>query len=155
MVWTPINHDFSALSSESYQLAQAPEAFRERPLRKRGARRLKLMEEINLSDDQKNKLAAIRDEYKEQIQSLRQQMHSERQKLRNLMAETVSETEIRDQHQQVAALGQSLHNLRFESMLRMRKVLTPEQRSQFVQLMKQHRHRGERGARERFPDSPQ
>ena len=108
---------------------------------------------MNLTDDQKNKLAAIRDEYQEQIRSLRQKMRSERQTLRNLMAGTSSETEIRNQHQQVSKLGQSLYNLRFESMLEMREILTPEQRSQFVQLMKQHRHRGERRARERVPDS--
>ena len=146
MVWAkpPINSDFSLITSESYQLAQAPEALRERPFRDRGARKLKLMEEINLSEDQKNQLAAIRDQYKEQIQSLRQQMRSERQKLRDLMAGTASMAEIRVQHQQVAKIGQSLHNLRFESMLEMRQVLTPEQRSQFAQLMKQHRHRGER-----------
>ena len=66
-------------------------------------------------------------------------MRSKRQKLQEMMAGTATEKEIRSQHQQVVQLDQKMDNLRFESMLETRQVLTPEQRRQFAQLMERHR----------------
>jgi Spy/CpxP family protein refolding chaperone len=144
----PASADFPGVTSQAQSLAQAPGGFRNRQVRERGLGGGKLMEQLNLSEAQKQQLAAIRQKYQGQIQQLRENMRSERQELRDLMAGTADEATIRRQHEQVVQLSQQMHNLRFESMLAMRQVLTVEQRSQFAQLMQQRQER----QRERFRD---
>ena len=56
-----------------------------------------------------------------------------------MMQGNASENDLRNKHQEIVSLRQQMGNLRFESMLEMRKVLTPEQRQQFVQLMQERR----------------
>jgi Spy/CpxP family protein refolding chaperone len=66
------------------------------------------------------------------------------------MNSTASASQIRSKNQQVEELQQQLQKLRFESMLEMREVMTPEQRAKFVQLMQQRRQqKGERAGKNR------
>ena len=46
---------------------------------------------------------------------------------------------MRDKHRQIMGLRQQLEEIQFESTLAMREVLTPEQRTQFSQMMQQRR----------------
>jgi Spy/CpxP family protein refolding chaperone len=55
------------------------------------------------------------------------------------MAGNASADEIRAKHRQVQELRQQMEEVSFESMLAMREVLTPEQRSQFARLIEQRR----------------
>jgi Spy/CpxP family protein refolding chaperone len=135
----PTSADFLTITSQTQSLAQATGQPRNRQVRQRGVEGGKLMEQLNLSDAQKQQMSAIRQKYQGQTQQLQDKIRSERQKLQDMMAGTASEAAIRSQHQQVNQLSQQMHNLRFESMLEMRQVLTPEQRRQFAQLMQQHR----------------
>ncbi|NEO09169.1 MULTISPECIES: Spy/CpxP family protein refolding chaperone [unclassified Moorena] len=99
----------------------------------------RLVRELNLNHVQRKQLHSIRIEYEESIIDLRQEMSQAKQTLSDLMVGTADRETIRTQYQQVQVLNQQLGKLRFESMLQMREVMTPEQRIQFAQLMKQRR----------------
>lgn len=98
-----------------------------------------MLQQLNLTDAQKKQMAAIRQKYQGQMQALRKDMRSAHDKLGQLMASSASDNEIRAQYQKVEGMKQKLSALRFESMLEMRKVMTPEQRAQFQKMM-QARH---------------
>ena len=66
--------------------------------------------------------------------------------MRSLLASNASEEQLRKQHQNIQGLRQQLGNNRFETMLQVREILTPEQRTQMAELMEQKR--GRRG----YPD---
>ncbi|MCT0253416.1 Spy/CpxP family protein refolding chaperone [Synechocystis sp. CS-94] len=105
------------------------------------------MESLDLTDSQKQQLEAIRQKYQGQMQSLSEQMRTSQNELRTLMSGNGSDSEIRAKHNQVANLRQQLGELRFNSMLESRQVLTPEQRQKFSELMQERRNsrQGRRG----------
>jgi Spy/CpxP family protein refolding chaperone len=70
-------------------------------------------------------------------------MRQARQEVVELMAGTASESQIREKYRQVETLQQQVSNIRFDSMLVMPEVLTPEQRRQFTE-QKQNRWRSYR-----------
>ncbi|WP_223341827.1 Spy/CpxP family protein refolding chaperone [Synechocystis sp. PCC 7339] len=105
------------------------------------------MQSLNLTDSQKQQLEAIRQKYQGQMQSLSEQLRTGQNELRTLMAGNGSDSQIRAKHSQVANLRQQLGELRFNSMLESRQVLTPEQRQKFSELMQERRNnrQGRRG----------
>ncbi|WP_228014944.1 Spy/CpxP family protein refolding chaperone [Synechocystis salina] len=105
------------------------------------------MQSLNLTDSQKQQLEAIRQKYQGQMQSLSEQLRTSQNELRTLMAGNGSDSQIRAKHSQVANLRQQLGELRFNSMLESRQVLTPEQRQKFSELMQERRNnrQGRRG----------
>jgi periplasmic protein CpxP/Spy len=112
----------------------------------------KWQEQLNLSADQKAQIKQIRDQAKSDFQSLRQQMRTAFEKQQSLMAGNASDEQLRQQHREVQALRQQAEDRRFDTMLKIRQVLTPEQRTKAAQLMKEHRGRrhggyGDRQAR--------
>jgi Spy/CpxP family protein refolding chaperone len=101
--------------------------------------RERLIEQLNLTDDQKSKIAAIRQKYQEKTKTLRETMRSNEQELNSLLSNNASDRDIRSKHQQVSRNRQEISNLQFESFLEIRQVLTPAQRTEFSQLMQERR----------------
>ncbi|HIK36782.1 MAG: Spy/CpxP family protein refolding chaperone [Geminocystis sp.] len=99
----------------------------------------KMMGRLNLTPEQRQKMAAVREKYRPQISSLKEQLRAERDTLQEMMARNESETTLRNQHQKIIALEQKIKTLSFESMLEMRSILTPEQRQQWASWMKERR----------------
>lgn len=97
------------------------------------------MAQLNLSQEQKQKLQAIRSQYKDQLSQRKQAVRQVTQQLRDLMTSNASLEEIRAKHQQVQGLRQQLEEVSFESMLATRDVMTLDQRKQYAQLMEQRR----------------
>ncbi len=97
----------------------------------------RLIQELNLSEEQKQQLQAIEQHYRGQMNQQYQKLLPAQQELGGLMAGTASQSQIRDKYRQVEALRQQLGGLRLECMLAMREVLTPTQRSRYAQLMQQ------------------
>ncbi|MFS8119374.1 MAG: Spy/CpxP family protein refolding chaperone [Microcoleus sp.] len=107
-----------------------------RPAGKKGG----LFEQLNLSAEQKQKMQAVRDRYKEQVSQRMQAIRQARQELETMMSSaTANASQMRDKNRQIMGLRQQLEEVQFESTLSMREVLTPEQRSQLSQLMQQRR----------------
>jgi Spy/CpxP family protein refolding chaperone len=117
-----------------------------RPAGKEGG----MFDKLNLSADQKQKMQAVRDRYKDQISQRREAVRQARQELQTMMSGTANTSQIRDKHRQITALRQQLEDVQFESTLSMRELLTPEQRSQLAQLMQQRRE----SAKNRMQNSP-
>lgn len=101
--------------------------------------RERLIEQLNLTDDQKSKIAAIRQKYQEKTQKLRETLRRNEQELNSLLSNNASDREVRSKHQQISRNRQEMSNLQFESFLEIRQVLTPAQRTEFSQLMQQRR----------------
>ncbi|CCI32011.1 MULTISPECIES: Spy/CpxP family protein refolding chaperone [Microcystis] len=99
--------------------------------------RERLIEQLNLSDDQKSKVAAIRQKYQEKTKKLRETLRSNEQELNSLLSNNASDRDIRAKHQQISRNRQEISNLQFESFLEIRQVLTPAQRTEFSQLMQE------------------
>ena len=106
----------------------------------------RFIQELNLTEQQQRQIREIRQKYQGQISQQQQELKSARQQLRDMMVGTESNSAIRAKHRQVARLKQNLGELRFETMLEMREVLTPEQRRKFAQMIEQRWER----ARNRF-----
>lgn len=105
------------------------------------------MESLDLSATQKQQLEAIRQKYQDQMKSVSEQLRTNQNELRTLMSGNGSDNEIRAKHTQVNNLRQQLGEMRFNSMMESRAVLTPEQRQKFSQLMQERRNnrQGRRG----------
>ncbi|NBD15923.1 MAG: periplasmic heavy metal sensor [Cyanobacteria bacterium] len=120
--------------------------------RHRGSRRGELIDQLDLSDTQKNELQRIRNEYQPRFMEQREALFEARQTLRNMMVDdNASNSDLRQQHDKILSLRDEMGNLRFESMLEMREVLTPEQREDFAELMDERRGNWGRGRRGRGP----
>lgn len=111
--------------------------------RRPGRDKSQLFQNLNLTPEQNQQIETIQNQYREQIFQRGQALRQARQELVELMAGTASESQIREKYRQVAALQQQVSDLRFDNMLAMREVLTPEQRRQFAER-KQNRGKGDR-----------
>lgn len=96
-----------------------------------------VFQQLNLSDAQKAQIKSIRDRYQPQLTSQRQAFLQAQQELRTLMTSNADKSQILEKRAQVMAIKQKLEDLHFQSMLAMREVLTPQQRTQLDELMKQ------------------
>ncbi|MCU0515636.1 MAG: Spy/CpxP family protein refolding chaperone [Oscillatoria sp. Prado101] len=98
-----------------------------------------LFEKLNLSQDQMQKMQEIQERYKNQMQQQQQTLRQAEEELRDLMAGTADKNQLREKNRQVQALREKMGELRFESLLEIREVLTPDQRRQMAELMQQRR----------------
>lgn len=98
-----------------------------------------LLETLNLSDGQRQQLQSIRQQYQPRISERSRSLREARQELRRLLTGSASESAIRDQRARVERLEREVEDLRFQSLLEMREVLTPEQRRRFGEYVDQRR----------------
>ena len=106
----------------------------------------KMMKELDLTAEQKIKIKAIKDEERKDTEARREQ----RKGLEESMSQAIiglNESEMRKAHDQLEQMRTAHSNKRFESLVKLLKILTPEQRKEFAQLHKKHKdHRkGRRG----------
>jgi periplasmic protein CpxP/Spy len=127
-----------AIDFGNQPVAQAPDG------RSRG-----FMRDLNLSTDQMSKIQQIRSRYRDQLESDRTSARQAQQELRQLMAGSAADDQIREKFRQVQSLRAKTAEAQFNSMLEMRSILTPEQRQKFAQRME--KRRTEMRGRERMP----
>ena len=107
----------------------------------KGEKLNKLMQQLDLTPEQSQQIEAIQEESRTVAEDLEQQMRSQREDMKSLMTSDASAEELRAQHREAQSLRQELGNNRFETMISIREVLTPEQRAEMAELMEQHRGR--------------
>jgi len=105
----------------------------------RGDRAEHLIETLDLSNDQVSQIRAIREGGREAMQALHDNLRAERETLHDLMAGTASDAELRAQYEDIQTLHRQVADQRFENMLAVRNVLTPEQRTELAERMAQRR----------------
>ncbi len=98
-----------------------------------------LINSLNPTPEQQQQLQAIRQEYQGKMRQQQQELRQIQQELNGLMAGNASETELRQKHDQFMVLKEQMGKSQFDMMLKMREILTPEQRSQLANLMQEHR----------------
>jgi periplasmic protein CpxP/Spy len=125
---------------------QTPDGPAEGKMRRRGMGE-QWGKELNLTTEQQAQIKTIRDQERTASEGLRQQMKTAREQLGTLMAGNADDGQLRQQRQQVQQLAQQLGDRRFDTMLKIRSVLTPEQRTKAAELMKQNRGKGRHGDR--------
>ena len=99
----------------------------------------KLLERLNATPEQKQKMQDIRAQYQDRISQHQQQVRQTQQQLQQLLSSNAPETEIRQKYDELIRLKQEMSKLQFEIILQVREVLTPEQRRQFADIMEQRR----------------
>ena len=72
---------------------------------------------------------------------LKEQMGAAREEMRSLMGGIGTPQQLRQQHQQIQGLRNQLGNQRFETILAIREVLTPQQRTKMAELIEERGHR--------------
>lgn len=118
----------------------------------RGQHLERLIQELDLSPEQSEQVKAIQEESKATAAEIAQQLRSQREEMKSLMASDANAEEIRTQYQTVRSLHQRMGDNRFETMLEIREVLTPEQRAEMTELIEQRQERGRgfRGYKAKF-----
>ena len=120
------------------------------PQPQRRKNRDSFLQELNLTPQQMQQMRAMQARYKPQISQRAQAMRQAKQELASLISSTTASTsQITAKNQQVEQLAQQIRQLKFESMMAMREIMTPEQRTKFAQLMQQRRqnHQNRAGKR--------
>lgn len=112
----------------------------------------KVLQQLNLSTQQLQQIKAIRERNSAEIRSSRQRLHQLQQEMQGLMAGTTPSDQIRSKFNELQSLRAQVSKLQFEQMLAMREVLTPPQRIQLAEAIKQRQgNRRENRMRGRMP----
>lgn len=96
----------------------------------------KILEQLNLTTEQKQRMQSIDNKYQSAMQQLLQsaiQLSGEYQQALN--SDTATDAQIRDKYNQMQAASQQVGNIYFEHSLAARNVLTVEQRKQKAAIM--------------------
>lgn len=107
----------------------------------RGHKIDKLIQKLDLTPEQSTQVNTIQEESKQTAETLKQQMRSQHEKMKSLLVSEANEAEIRTQYQETQKLHQQLSNNRFETILKLREVLSTEQKAKLTELMEKHRGR--------------
>lgn len=94
---------------------------------------------VNLSTEQKEQIAAIHKQAKQEVDKLHQELFAADQQMRSLLESNASIEKLRQQYQQIQQLRQQLANTHFEAMLAERQVLTSDQLTQVLRILRQQR----------------
>jgi Spy/CpxP family protein refolding chaperone len=142
----PINSYADQLASNQStvlnQIAQvsAPNPDEETPPKKH--RDFKWLSSLNLTGEQKEEIKTIKQQAQEDRDNLEPELKAAKEKMRSLFDGNATIDELRVQHQQLESLEQQARNQRFETMLQIREVLTPEQRTKLAELRQEHKEQG-------------
>lgn len=93
------------------------------------------IQHLNLTREQTQQIVVIKNKYKEQIRESQRALQQAQQDLQNMIVGTATQPQILDQQRQVQRLRQHLEQLRFEIMMSIREILTPQQRRVFAERM--------------------
>jgi Spy/CpxP family protein refolding chaperone len=99
----------------------------------------RLIQELELTAAQQAQIETLKENHRTEMDGLREQMQPIKKEIRELMVGTADKATIRAKHQEAQSLHTKIQDARFEQMLEIREVLTPEQRQKFADIMDQKR----------------
>ncbi len=130
-----------ALADTSPQLFHQGGHKQDKPFGMFGGNMAQISQQLGLTTAQQQQLQADRQQCQTQSTPLKQQLQSAEQTLRNDMTGTASDQTITTDYQTVKDLRSQLADIGFQCMLKMRDVLTPDQRQKFANMMHPLMHR--------------
>lgn len=93
----------------------------------------KWIQKVNLTPEQTQRMQTISNKYRNDISASAKALRQAQFELGQMLGSDASLDSLRQKHRQVETLKQKVGQLRFESLLEMREVLSPEQRRQVAQ----------------------
>ncbi len=108
---------------------------------------MKILKQLELTDEQKSKLKEIRKAHKEDKGSGKEEIIKLRESMKEKFVSNASEAELRTIHNQMKSFRSERNEKRFSKLMKIRNVLTPEQRKKFQELRMENR--GNRGNRKK------
>jgi len=106
-----------------------------------GQRIQEIYSQLNLTDDQKKRLEANKQQHRAIMGNTRQEMKTDKESLQQeLMKPQLNMPKINQIHNQVKSLQDQMEDGKLSSILAVRAILTPEQFSKFVSLMHKKEH---------------
>ncbi|MFK8138893.1 MAG: Spy/CpxP family protein refolding chaperone [Bdellovibrionales bacterium] len=114
----------------------------------------KIMKELNLSSEQKTQIKAIKKEEKKDRRG-KKEFRKELKKSMHQAIIDLNENDMRKIHKQLQDMRMAHSNSRFENLIKLLKILTPEQRVEFAELQKKNKdhRRGRRGMKRDYDDN--
>ncbi len=97
----------------------------------------KWMQALQLTPEQIKQVKAVESEYKAPIAAEHKKLNQAEETLEGLMVSGAPESQIREQHKQVQQLRQQFNSARFEVMLKLKDILTQEQRQKLATMNRQ------------------
>jgi protein CpxP len=95
-------------------------------------------DELGLDAEARESIQSIADESRARSEQLRGEVRDEYQAMRSMLSQsTPDEAAVMSQHERIEALKSEQRKIRLEAMLAIRKLLTPEQRDQLVEMREQ------------------
>ena len=96
----------------------------------------KIKEQLNLTDEQKNKLKEMQDTYgKEAMKKKHDKMDKAQKDLEEALRSDASDEKVREQFSELQKIQEDFAKTRFEKIILIRSILTPEQRAKFKTLI--------------------
>lgn len=113
----------------------------------------KLIKELNLTEDQAKQVKEIRSRLKPTIKEKRTAKREAMKELAGLMKADGDEAKIRDAYSKLQVARSEAEKSQFEMMLELRRVLSPEQRQKFRDLIGERRKGFRAKMRDKLQDS--
>ncbi len=129
----PNHNSNERLSSIAQQPADAPLETDTKPLQDPMN---KLFRQLDLTSEQSSTIATITEKSRSENATIHQELEQNRQQFSTLLGTDASSEELQIQHENIQNLHRQLSDNRFKTMLEIREILTPEQRTQLAELMK-------------------
>lgn len=99
----------------------------------------RIFEQLNLTEEQTEKIIAIREQNQQEIRQSLQDLRNAQSELNKMITGTDTDNQLRQKHDKVLQLRKELAELQFNTILKIREVLNPEQLQQWSKLMEQRR----------------
>ena len=105
----------------------------------------RMAKKLGLSDEQKKQMKAIHEKAREEHKALREEIKEAPKAMRQAMKDPkTSEGELKKRHKALRQIMQKQGDIKFEKMLKIRKILNPEQLEKFTKMAGKH-HKGKDG----------
>jgi len=109
-----------------------------------GQRVQEIFNQLNLTDDQKKQLEVNKEQHRAKMQSARQAMKAYKEALQEeIMKPRLDMPKINEIHGQIKALQSQMEDVKLNSILTVRSILTPDQFLKFINLMHKHKQEHE------------
>lgn len=134
--------EWSGWTAGGWAQSQGPSARHAPP----GSRLERLIEELGLDTQTLAQVDALIDASRDKKRTLRRQLREARKHMRSLLeAEEPQETELLEQADRIGGLRTELRKEQLKTMLRVRALLSPEQRAKLLERLNKGPRRGRRG----------
>ena len=101
----------------------------------------KFLDRLDLSEEQSTQIKGIYRRHYRTNQESRQELREARKEMESLLISEANPNRLRQKHREIQSLNQELGNSRFEAILEVREVLTPQQRQEIADMMAEYRGR--------------